>query len=395
MAHASSIAQLMARPPKERFPPGLMAMATESPGDLPTLAEAILTSKERGWTFLDTTLTLMPVEGFARLVPLAVTRLESHGTDENAESVIEYTALQSGETLRPFLTRLFALERLARRGEIWRMAGPEHERFLLDHARTRDVAGQRARSLVGELRTDEALAASGRALTYGSVKKKPGGYRRLYTPRPLHVVFDPEHAGPPRWLTVRPSCWTSDVPRTARFGGVAACECSVCGERAHHVLTLDPIPASLELHGLSRLELVTCLSCLGWSHPTLSFQHDSEGHASPAPMGKPVRPGHPSPPLLETRVGLADQGARWTWQEWGFANSRENLHRVGGFPSFVQSPIFPRCPSCDRRSRFLLQLDSGLPLEGGDSCVEWGSGGIAYGYFCERCRVSTWQWQCT
>ncbi len=388
-----AIDHLLAAPLERRFD-RLMARAAESPADLPALAEVILGSGKRAGTLLDTTLTLMPAGGFARLVPLAVARLEAHGSDENAASVIDYCALQSIETLRPFLTRLLPVEGLHPRGA-WRAAGPEEERYLLEACQRRDALGRRARERVGEIGSEAALAACVRPLDHGFVKKKGGGYRRLFVEHPLHLSFDPRFLGPPAWLTVKPSCWTSDAPRVARFGGAAECVCAVCSERAHHVLTLDPVPPSLALKRLERLELATCLSCLGWSRPTLSFRHDERGRPSPLPVDLPRKPEFPSRPLLETRVGLADQGPRWWRQDWGHANSRENLNRLGGFPTFVQEPVFPACPLCRRRSSFLLQLDSGLPLEGGNRHVEWGAGGIAYAYFCGSCHVSTWLWQCT
>jgi hypothetical protein len=43
---------------------------------------------------------------------------------------------------------------------------------------------------------------------------------------------------------------------------------------------------------------------------------------------------------------------------------------------------------------FLMQLDLDLPTQEGG---EWlcGSGGIDYGFWCDRCKFSAFHWQCT
>jgi hypothetical protein len=82
------------------------------------------------------------------------------------------------------------------------------------------------------------------------------------------------------------------------------------------------------------------------------------------------------------------------WQDWGLANGRENLHRVGGHPSWIQSAAFPDCLSCGTTMQFLLQLDSEIPTADGQEWL-WGSGGICYSFQCSPCRVTTHLWQCT
>ncbi|RJG26900.1 hypothetical protein DQX05_02445 [Paenibacillus thiaminolyticus] len=50
----------------------------------------------------------------------------------------------------------------------------------------------------------------------------------------------------------------------------------------------------------------------------------------------------------------------------------------------------PRMPRDDG----LHQLDSELPLADGQEWM-WGSGGIGYLFWCDRCKVSGHLWQCT
>jgi hypothetical protein len=58
-------------------------------------------------------------------------------------------------------------------------------------------------------------------------------------------------------------------------------------------------------------------------------------------------------------------------------------HQIGGYPAWIRTDRFPRCPGCGRGMRFLASIDSGmsafgrLPFEG-----------ILYGFWCGSCAVS-------
>jgi hypothetical protein len=54
----------------------------------------------------------------------------------------------------------------------------------------------------------------------------------------------------------------------------------------------------------------------------------------------------------------------------------------------------PDCPRCREPMNYLMQLDGDLPTATRDG-FGWGSGGLAYGFSCNACRVSAWLWQCT
>ena len=97
---------------------------------------------------------------------------------------------------------------------------------------------------------------------------------------------------------------------------------------------------------------------------------------------------------LSDQVHLVETPARWRWQSWGASNGRENLHRVGGFPSWIQSAEHPACPGCEARMHFLMQMDSDLPTADGRGWL-WGSGGMGYVFWCDGCKISGLFWQCT
>ena len=178
-----------------------------------------------------------------------------------------------------------------------------------------------------------------------------------------------------------------------RFGGSADGACSVCAGALHHMLTLQAVPEDLSVTSRASLQLVTCLSCLGWSEEELFFSHDAAGVPRALPA-LPTDPEFPAAPLRETTVRLAPTPAPWRSQDWALSNGRENLHRLGGAPTWVQAAQHPHCPGCGRPMSSLLQLDSNLPSEDGSGWL-WGSGCLGYFFWCDACAISGSLWQCT
>ena len=91
-------------------------------------------------------------------------------------------------------------------------------------------------------------------------------------------------------------------------------------------------------------------------------------------------------------------GSREEKQDWGLSNGRQNLHRIGGHPCWIQSAEYLECPLCENTMSFLFQLDSDLLTKApGSESREflWGSGGICYAQWCDHCKVSEYLWQCT
>jgi hypothetical protein len=226
------------------------------------------------------------------------------------------------------------------------------------------------------------------------------GYRQLHPDSVYHLQFRADYfedeAQPfhlrklnhPTWqLTGTPS---SDMV----FGGSileavdSAARCAVCGGGLHHIFTMNPVPSDVGVSGLTTLTIGTCLSCLGWEEPEHFYQHDAFGcPIQIAYNGQTKVPQFPSEPLKQTTVSLVRTPERWLWQDWALANSRQNLHRVGGAPCFIQDSEYTRCPVCQQVMTFLLQLDSFMPSEDGVEWM-WGSGGICYVFWCDHCWVS-------
>jgi hypothetical protein len=400
------------------------ALATSHPDAVSDLALAVIRRFPKGGTFLDGALSYLPQERWPELVEAALHALE-HASRENdaAASVIEYASLQCPSALHPQLDRIFLIRPNARRyyeRYAWRESGGLHFDFLrnvIENTRSPDEDRRRAWTNLCETRQTEIIEY---AISCADSVSPSDWSCEAWVQAHLHLIgfhrqtkslmrtcsaslyhlqfperfFEP-HSRPP-WLARFHPTW--NLPNSihpTQFGGEFAGKCTLCGETLHRLLVLDPIASGLGITRLKRLELATCLSCLGWECQQLFYRHDEDG--SPLSIGYEgprITPQFPVGPLREAEIGLAPTPRRWFWQDWSCSNSRENLNRVGGEPCWIQDADFPNCPACEKVMCFLFQLDSDLPTADGGEWL-WGSGGIAYGFWCDECRVSGFLWQCT
>jgi hypothetical protein len=399
-------------------------LATSHPEAVSDLAVAVMRRFPKGGTFLDGTLSFLPQEGWPELVRVALDALERPGKkNEAAESVIEYASLQCPTALHPHRDRIFRIRPNARcyyECYPWRESGEAHLdclRTVIEDTTSTEQDRTRAWRALCETRHPKAIEF---ALSCADRVAPPDWSLEEWVQAHLHLVglhresasvrrtcpeslyhlqfpeafFDPQSRPP--WLArIHPTWRLPESAQAVPFGGHSAGRCSLCGGTLHRLLVLDPVPAGLGITRLTRLELAICLSCLGWERQPLFYRHGDDG--SPVNVGydgPAVSPQFPVGPLRESEVGLARTPRRWFWQDSGCSNSRENLNRVGGEPCWVQDAKYPRCPSCDKAMDYLLQLDSDLPTADGGEWL-WGSGGTAYGFWCNECRVSGVFWQCT
>lgn len=160
-----------------------------------------------------------------------------------------------------------------------------------------------------------------------------------------------------------------------------------------HLLTLNCIPKGIKI-GLEKITFGVHLRELNEYWETLFYQHDT--HGIPHRIGE-----------KQTKIEMCDEEAiaptevafsltpkRWQSQTWGHSNGRENLFRLGGEPTWVQSAEVPICPICGEKMDFLFQLDSDLPSVNGNE-IWFGSGGILYAFWCDKSKVSAFIMQCT
>ncbi len=159
-------------------------------------------------------------------------------------------------------------------------------------------------------------------------------------------------------------------------GGEGTRQCPICGARLVHLITLD----DFSVRTTSSLPMLCIETCHG-SLETTYYAHDAEGRPTP------IAPFHsdndfvPEPMTTRNSVRLAATPRRWLRQSWMMSNSRQNLFRLGGLPSWVQGPQVPLVPGTDRKMKFLLQFDSVAGFF-------WGSGGMLYVFWDEESRIT-------
>lgn len=403
-----------------------IALATSHPEAVSDLAIAVMKRFPKGGTFLDGAFTYLPQDQWPALIAHALDALEaSSGKNDAAGSVIAYASLQCPSALHPYLSRIFVVrpnagcyyERFP-----WRESGDLHFEYLrsvIESTASSNETRTRAWTNICETRHVKVIE---HALSYAEMPDlAPSGWpqeewikaslhhvgyhhdghelQRLCPDAVYHLQFaDPyfELESRPPWLArIHPTWKLTNTTQAVPFGGVSTNRCSLCGETLHRLLVLEPIPAGLGVTRLTRLELTTCLSCLGWEKQPLFYQHDQNGCPTNVGYDGPaVKPQFPVGPLKETEARLSETPRRWFWQDWALSNSRENLNRIGGEPCWIQNAEYPQCPLCQRIMPYLMQLDSDLPMDEEREWL-WGSGGIGYGFWCDQCKVSGFFWQCT
>jgi hypothetical protein len=392
------------------------AIAREDPHAIVALERAFL-PLGKSHTFLTDVLAVLPDGDWPALVSDSLSALARDPENALAQEIVHHAALQNPGALADHLPALFEIDELYRSyAGIWCFRAADDltikrlERALsaANSAKHPD-AKYRAEYIDTRMRAFSALLHTGRpdairaalaAAPRLGLDEKHCRYwlqnenweldgsalTRLYQEPPLHLAFPGGYlpAAPEHFMRELNPTWAE--PRAGdpllRFGGASRLDCGVCGEKAHHLLSLPDF------------ELVTCLGCLGWCAPVMWTRHDPAGVALSVEGSAKTRPEFPGAPLVEEKVALVALGPRWSRLDWGHSNSRQNLNRVGGAPSWVQNADYPNCEGCGKLTHFLMQLDSGLPTSGGGEHL-WGSGGIAYVFVCRPCRRSAYLWQCT
>jgi hypothetical protein len=375
----------------------LFDLVEKDPQNAFDLVELAIERGGRCIPFISDAVSYAPEAALPRLADMAVDSFARDPANSVAEDVIAHLSLQSPAALQPHLSRLFETRPNADSYYAewpWRRAAAGDIGSLLAHIRDPGRHADRQRTLRCILETRD----SPNPLDLLAEVGLDADYRPLHAERVFHLRFALEYIDDdtrPDFLRPHHPTWT--LPATAgdfRFGGFADGDCSVCGQRLHNLLQMAVVPPGLGVRSRDALQMATCLSCLGWSQDVLFFRHDKDG--KPQPVAAPRQaPELPAFPLKEATVALAATPPRWVWQDWAISNSRENLHRIGGAPCWVQSAAYPQCPDCSRLMTSFMQLDSNLPIAGGDGEWLWGSGGIGYVFWCDTCAVSASRWQCT
>ncbi len=406
-----------------------LSLAAKHPSAVTDLAVAVMQEHPQGGTFLDAAISFLPQDDWPKLVQAALEFLKQDSENEAAATIISYASLQNPSALHAHLDVIFALkpnEDSYYWAYPWRGSGSLHLPFLKQRLAEAQSADDKLPAFEAMLQTrdPEAVAFAMQhaqetmpadsflnenewrtSWLHGvGLQQVDTGFAPLCSPALYHVIFPEDYFGEdagPAWLVEQHPTWrlpASDQKpsdQTAEFGGSTSSSCRRCRGTLHRLLKLTSIPAGIHVSGLSELDLVVCLSCLGWEEQPLFYQHyETRPVTHEFASGETGEPQFPAGPLKQSTVTLAATPDRWYWQDWALSNSRENLNRVGGEPCWIQDAEYPQCPSCENTMHFLMQLDSDLPTADAGEWL-WGSGGIGYVFWCDTCKVSGHLWQCT
>lgn len=241
--------------------------------------------------------------------------------------------------------------------------------------------------------SDKSQKAPNDEICFGGEKFR---LKRYCGQRVYHIIFPRGYFGAPYapHLAKRHPTWRFDGGEAGyKLGGVLGEPDGDAQNPLFHLITLDPLPRDLPVRSLPRLILAAHVREINEGE-VVFYEHDAQG--MPRRIGERTQVEYvQDEPIMECEVALAPTPARWAAQDWGMSNSRQNLARIGGEPSWIQGAQVPTCPICGEKMEFLMQLDSELPSceQGGE--VYFGSGGILYVFWCERTRVSAFFMQCT
>lgn len=370
----------------------------------------ILTEGTEGTTLFHSALSYINEEHFSELVKLAIQKLQQ-GACETAESVIEYASIQLPHLLHPYLNALLALDP---NGEsyyadyYWRNVSPAILPPYLAEFLQADTPKKRKEKLFSclmearHIPTIEQMIPHALEIglsTYGSTEDYIDGYlenvglcrdqgqlKRYCSDRVYHLQFESNYMNKPTSphlnRTDHPTWNGQPLAGSFAMGGYLQ-------EDEHnplmHMLTFDSIPMGLPITGLSQLVLGCHIRELN-EHGLVFYQHDDQG--IPHKIGEVAEIEWTIEcAMIPTQIKLAPAADRWNFQSWGSANSRENLFRVGGEPSWIQGGEVLTCPISGEKMQFIMQLDSEIPdVEGSE--VYYGSGGICYIFWCDTTKVS-------
>ena len=273
-------------------------------------------------TFMHAAVSFVPDNLLPDLAKQAADRFLQDGDNEVAERVIADVTLQAVACLQPFLLKFFFDTTPNAKSYYaawpWRGASDaDIARLLVSlHKANSAEVMLRAFRCILESRSpkyiSEALASVDSARlphnesVYLAEVGLDGPRRRLFGDTVFHLRLPTEafsYRSKPAWLqpTNHPTWSLPPKPGRHRFGGVADSVCGVCNGPLHNLITLDPTPEGIGLARPTRLQIATCLSCLGWSEAPLFFYHDGDG--TPSAMESAHKdPEFPAPHLR--RCGL-------------------------------------------------------------------------------------------
>ena len=184
---------------------------------------------------------------------------------------------------------------------------------------------------------------------------------RLYPEEAWHFVFPlnylKEDTSHESFQSTRP------FPKEYVFGGaMMAQDHEGRSRRIQHLLSLDPIPKHLQIRGLHRLIFACDLDHV-ILNPGVSYQkHAPNGGITLLDddwTQQEKKASNSIPFIRSAKVKFTSQGPVWYYQRY---IKGHNHYRLGGPPVFISGTYYPECKQCKQTMRYLMELDSCLPL---------------------------------
>jgi hypothetical protein len=375
--------------------------ALDEPGILSGVASRMIGENARHG-YIGPICDRLPAASLRQLAEEAA-RARGDGDNKAADAVIAYISVHRPGALTAYLRALWDISRNQRSCYAswpWRAAGDAEVTRLLEVAgdASGPDAGFAVRCLL-QTRRPEVLArlpaGDDHLAMVGFGRDGDGGLRRLHASAVWHLAFPqgildgwasrkPLRRRQPTW-PVRTGSGQQHL--TSGFLDRA---CPKCRQRLHRLLRLDPVPAGIGITSRGQVEFAWCPCC---------HEFTDVGYARHAPDGAP-EPFTVSGSsdldrepqsfedwfIPETPVELVRLDERWGQQDWWLSNDRENLHRVGGEPTWIQNADYPVCPGCTQTMSAAGQIAV---------ADLWNFEGICYLLWCDSCAISAVVYQQT
>jgi hypothetical protein len=179
----------------------------------------------------------------------------------------------------------------------------------------------------------------------------------------------------------------SDAPAARPIVGTAhEGTCGFCGLQLLTLLDLDLSDERLRFLDLpgTRLRIPMCIRCTCFTRIFAEVDFDgaavwSRHNQRPDFIGRDG--GYPGPSSVVFVLGPA----RRTFEAHGQIRWNDTS-QIGGYPTWIQEPRYPKCPGCQELMPYIGQAENG---------AAWRHEGMTYGFLCRSCRISATGYQQT
>lgn len=165
--------------------------------------------------------------------------------------------------------------------------------------------------------------------------------------------------------------------------------CPWCGENLINLMSLDLRKTLFNFMGIEgkKLNVKTCYVCTAYD--CIYTDVDFNGNAQWSKFNKEQECTNEEIDIeffqWKNEFDISEEKRSPYYAAHQFLDT--TFSQIGGHPTWIQDPEYPRCPKCSEHMKFIGQLDSSDYEEYGE--------GIYYMFVCEKCRVVATNYQQT